>query len=131
MGEKSSKIVITVVIAPMVFLALVALKPVGGQYYYPLTTVTIVKDAQLPNNNQFYNPTEIMVKSGTAVMWKNEDTVVHTATSGSSMTSDSKFDTGIIDIGQPSQPVIMPSVSGQYPYFCTLHPWMTGSIIVI
>jgi plastocyanin len=131
MREKNSEIVITVVMIPIVFVALVGLKPAGGQYYYPLTTITIVKDAQLPNNNQFYNPTEIMVKGGIAVIWKNEDTVVHTATSGGGMTSDSKFDTGIIDIGQPSQPVIMPLESGQYPYFCALHPWMTGSVMVI
>jgi plastocyanin len=94
------------------------------------TTVTIVQGAQIPSNEQFYNPSEVTAKSGSTVTWNNEDSALHTATSGKDVTPDGKFDTSIIAPGQSSQPVTMPTEQGEYPYFCTLHPWMTGTVIV-
>jgi plastocyanin len=134
MGKKYPKTIVVIamvmIISILLFLVLAAVKPVLGQYY-PFTNVTIVKDAQIPSNEQFYNPSELTVNPGAAVIWKNEDTVVHTATSGRGIAFDSKFDTDIIAIGKFSQPIMMPLESGQYPYFCTLHPWMTGTVLVI
>ena len=65
------------------------------------------------------------VKAGETVTWKNDDTAIHTATSGKDATPDGKFDTSLVSPGQSSKPIAMPNEPGQYPYFCTLHPWMT------
>jgi plastocyanin len=91
-------------------------------------TVSMVQGSQSPNNPEFYVPAEITVKPGQTVTWKNDDTAIHTATSGQGVTPDGKFDTGFVPPGQSSKPIAMPTQPGEYPYFCTLHPWMIGTV---
>jgi plastocyanin len=73
---------------------------------------------------------ETVVKAGETVTWKNDDTGIHTATSGKDASPDGRFDTSLVSPGQGSKPITMPNEPGQYPYFCTLHPWMEGTITV-
>lgn len=94
------------------------------------TTVSMAQGSQFPNNPEFYIPTEVTVKPGQTVRWKNDDTAIHTATSGRNVIPDGKFDTSLVPPGQSSKPIAMPDQPGQYPYFCTLHPWMTGTVTV-
>jgi plastocyanin len=94
------------------------------------TTVSMAQGSQSPNNPEFYVPTKITVKPGQTVTWKNDDTAIHTATSGQDVTPDGKFDTGFVSPGQSSKPIAMPTQPGEYPYFCTLHPWMIGTVTV-
>ena len=94
------------------------------------TTASMALGSQSPSNPKFFVPAEITVKTGHTVTWKNDDTAIHTATSGRDVTPDGKFDTGLVPPGQSSKPIVMPAQPGQYPYFCTLHPWMMGTIIV-
>ena len=94
------------------------------------STISIAKGSQNADNNQFYVPPEITVKAGNTLTWKNDDTAIHTATSGKDATPNGKFDTSLISPGQSSKPQTMPSEPGEYSYFCTLHPWMTGKVIV-
>jgi plastocyanin len=61
---------------------------------------------------------------------ENGDTAIHTATSGQDATPDGKFDTSLVPTGQSSTPIAIPTQPGQYPNFCTLHPWMTGTVTV-
>jgi plastocyanin len=86
------------------------------------TTVSMSKGSQAPDNSEFYVPAEVTVKEG--------ETTIHTATSGGNSTPDAKFDTSLVSPGQSSKPTAMPNEPGQYPYFCTLHPWMTGTVTV-
>ena len=94
------------------------------------TTVSMSKGSQAPDNPEFYAPAEVTVKAGETITWKNDDTAIHTATSGENSTPDGKFDTSLVSPGQSSKPTAMPNEPGQYPYFCTLHPWMTGTVTV-
>ena len=94
------------------------------------TTVSMSKGSQAPDNPEFYAPAEVTVKAGETITWKNDDTAIHTATSGENSTPDGKFDTSLVSPGQGSKPTAMPNEPGQYPYFCTLHPWMTGTVTV-
>jgi plastocyanin len=94
------------------------------------TTVSMAKGSQSPDNSEFYVPKEVTVKAGETITWKNEDTAIHTATSGENSTPDNKFDSSLVSPGQSSKPIAMPNEPGQYPYFCTLHPWMTGTVTV-
>ena len=93
-------------------------------------TVSMVKGSQSVDNPEFYVPAETTVKTGETVTWKNDDTAIHTATSGKDATPDGKFDTSLVSSGQTSKPIAMPNEPGQFPYFCTLHPWMTGMITI-
>jgi plastocyanin len=94
------------------------------------SAISIAKGSQSADNNQFYVPLEVTVKAGNTLTWKNDDTAIHTATSGKDATPDGKFDTSLISPGQSSKPQTMSSEPGEYSYFCTLHPWMTGKVIV-
>src|ERR671920_1128348 len=94
------------------------------------TTVSMAKGSQSVDNPEFYVPAEASVKAGNTLTWKNDDTAIHTATSGKDATPDGKFDTSLISPGQSSKPQTMPSEPGEYSYFCTLHPWMTGVVMV-
>jgi plastocyanin len=96
----------------------------------PGAAVSMAKGSQSADNPEFYVPAETTVKAGETVTWKNDDTAIHTATSGKDATPDGKFDTSLVSPGQSSKPIAMPNEPGEYPYFCTLHPWMIGTIIV-
>lgn len=80
-----------------------------------------------------YNPSVLTVKSGSVVTMINTDeTGVHTFTSGT-VDGQTPIPNGMFD----SQ-VLMPgdsyehkfSQKGTYDYYCTLHTWMNGQIII-
>lgn len=77
-----------------------------------------------------FEPAAITVSPGGTVIWDNQDNALHTATSGESPTPDGKFDTGLIGANQESKPVTMPTEPGEYKYFCTLHPFLVGTVTV-
>jgi len=63
------------------------------------------------------------------VIWKNADTAAHTVTSGTASDGpDDLFDSGLFGPGG-SFPNKFTEI-GHYPYFCLVHPWMEGTIIV-
>ena len=70
---------------------------------------------------------EILI--GDSIVWKNADTAVHTVTSGTATDGpDDIFDSGLFGPGK-SFPYKF-TETGYYPYFCIVHPWMEGTIIV-
>jgi plastocyanin len=74
-------------------------------------------------DNFSFTPQEIKVKAGTTVIWTNRDDIPHTVTStdlvfkSKTLDTDDKFTTTF-------------SKPGTYPYFCSIHPKMTGKVIV-
>ncbi|MDQ3854243.1 MAG: cupredoxin family copper-binding protein [Thermoproteota archaeon] len=71
-----------------------------------------------------YNPNPIEIKVGDTVTWINDDSSRHTVTSS----NDSTFDSDIMRRGERFS-FTFDNV-GEYPYFCTLHPSMVGTVIV-
>lgn len=82
-------------------------------------------------NSLPYEPKGIVVASGSTVMWTNLDIALHTATSGSASSNDSGkiFDTGFLAPGD-SAAIQINNTSGTIPYYCVLHPFMTGTITI-
>ena len=86
-----------------------AAKPVAGN------AVTI--------RNFAFGPQAVTVKLGTTVHWTNSDSEAHTVTS---------------DTGAFNSPVLQPGAGysftftkpGSYSYHCTIHPFMTGTVVV-
>ncbi|MGI0059712.1 MAG: cupredoxin domain-containing protein, partial [Nitrosotalea sp.] len=81
--------------------------------------------------NNCFSPNPLTVAPGTTVTWKNIDTVSHYVTSGkpSDETTGSVFDSGnLIKPGSTYQFTF--ANAGTYDYFCSVHPWMTGQVIV-
>ena len=75
-----------------------------------------------------YVPTIITVKQGNQVTWSNEDVAFHTITSGFYGEPSALFDSGHLDPFE-SYTLNFDEI-GTYDYFCTLHPWMKGQVIV-
>jgi len=95
-----------------------------------VTTVSIPVGASVPTNGQFYEPNNVDTSVGSMVTWVNDDTAPHTVTSGivenNRPTPDGSFDSGIINPGD-SFPFVFDK-AGEYPYYCTIHPFMTGKV---
>lgn len=75
----------------------------------------------------FEHPT-IEIVEGQAVTWLNVDGVPHTVTSGSNGTADGAFDSRMLAGGDAFAQHF--DQAGVFPYTCTIHPQMNGTIIV-
>jgi nitrite reductase (NO-forming) len=73
----------------------------------------------------YYSPSTITVVIGvnSTVVWTNADTMEHTVTA-----TDKSFDSGLIEPGQSFTWTF--TSPGTYTYFCAIHPWMKGTVIV-
>ena len=75
-------------------------------------------------------PSTARVEVGGKVMFANTDSENHTFTSGT-ISDDivgTVFDSGLLWPGETAY--WEPDTAGEFPYFCLLHPWMNGLIIV-
>lgn len=94
------------------------------------STVNIVEGSSFPDNEIFYDPATITIKQGEKVTWINQDSVLHTVTSGlpdqenAGLLFDSK------NIGPGASFEYTFDKAGKYDYYCTLHPFMIGSVVV-
>ena len=80
------------------------------------------EDATVTIDNFTFSPPELTVKVGTTVTWKNQDDIPHT------IVSAGKFRSKALDTDD-SYSFTFTAV-GDYKYFCSLHPHMTGAIRV-
>ncbi len=74
--------------------------------------------------NFAFNPASLTVPLGATVLFKNEDTVAHTATAP----GKNGFDSGNLDGGAEFKYVF--SKAGKFDYVCNYHPKMKASIVV-
>jgi cytochrome c oxidase subunit II len=98
----------------------------------PSVTLTIPEGASV-QGNPAYDPDPLTVSAGDVVEVSNQDTVPHTATSGSGPEdpeSGSQFDTSIIDAGATTQIDTANLAPGESPYYCSVHPYMLGTMTV-
>jgi plastocyanin len=75
-----------------------------------------------------YVPSIISVKEDQTVTWSNEDVAFHSVTSGIYGEPTTLFDSGHLDPEQKFSYTF--DEKGAFDYFCTLHPWMKGKVIV-
>jgi plastocyanin len=83
--------------------------------------------------NPAYAPDPLTVTKGDVITVTNDDTVPHTVTSGAGPqdpNSATLFDTSIIMAGDTAQIDTASLEAGDYAYYCTVHPFMTGTITV-
>ena len=86
-------------------------------------TTAHAADAGVAIDNFTFGPQELHVKAGTTVTWTNRDDIPHTVTSttlafrSKALDTDDKFSFTF-------------TTPGSYKYFCSLHPHMTGTIVV-
>lgn len=76
---------------------------------------------------QCYSPSSVTIKSGGTVTWTNNDSSVHTVTSGTIQSGvDGIFNSDIIMPGKSYTYTF--TEGGSYEYFCLVHPWARGII---
>jgi plastocyanin len=107
-----------IVFAGPVMIALVLLGGVGRSIDAQQATTPEVKI-----DNFSFGPATITVAAGTTVTWVNRDDIPHTVVS-----ADSVFKSKALDTDEKFTYTF--SKAGTYSYFCSIHPKMTGQIVV-
>ena len=79
-------------------------------------------DTSVSIDNFTFQPAELTVKVGTTVTWKNHDDIPH------AVVSAGKFRSKTLDTDDSFSFTF--TAAGDYKYFCSLHPHMTGTIKV-
>jgi len=78
---------------------------------------------QVKIDNFSFTPTTLTVAAGTTVTWTNSDDVPHTVVS-----DDKVFKSKVLDTDEKFSYTF--TKPGTYPYFCSVHPKMTGTVVV-
>jgi len=74
-------------------------------------------------------PSPVVITVGGTVTWENTDTAAHTSSSGTPAGGpDGVFDSSLIMTGASFSHTF--DSAGTFDYFCMVHPWMTGTVIV-
>ena len=95
--------------------AVLALAAVGG--------TALAADHAVGISGFNFSPASVTVAVGDTVTWTNSDDVPHTATA-----DGGAFDTGTLDNGGTN--TVTFSTAGTFPYHCSVHPQMTGTVVV-
>ena len=98
----------------------------------PGAPLTILEGSSIQGSPS-YDPATLTVKKGDKITVTNKDTLPHTVTSGTGPTdpnSAAQFDTSILEAGATADIETTNINPGEYPYHCTVHPYMLGKLVV-
>jgi plastocyanin len=87
-----------------------------------LSSAHAVETTNVMIDNFTFEPAQLTVKVGTTVTWKNRDDIPHTVVSAG------KFRSKTMDTDDSYSFTF--TAAGDYKYFCSLHPHMTGMVKV-
>jgi len=82
-----------------------------------------VAETEVKIDNFAFAPQRVVVKAGTTVTWINEEDIPHTVASSTKLFKSNALDT-------KDKFSFTFTTAGAYEYFCSLHPHMTGTIVV-
>jgi plastocyanin len=85
--------------------------------------VSILAETWQYESTKSYSPAVIEVPVGTTVTWTNDDVILHTVTD-----LGGKFDSGFIQPDETWEHTF--ESAGTYYYYCSIHPWMKGAVLV-
>jgi plastocyanin len=103
------------------FLQLALLAPLGAMAE-PATAATAA-DTEVKIDNFTFVPQRVTVKPGTTVTWINEDDIPHAIAA-----TGKEFRSKVLDTNDKYSFTF--TTVGTFEYFCSLHPHMTGTIVV-
>ena len=107
--------------APM--LIVVALLSAGLTGVKASAQQAAAKTVEIKIDNFSFAPGTVTVAAGTRVTWTNHDDIPHTAVS-----TDGVFKSKVMDTDEKFSYTF--TTPGTFPYFCSIHPKMTGTIVV-
>jgi plastocyanin len=80
-------------------------------------------NAEVKIDNFVFGPQTVTVPVGATVTWTNVDDIPHT-----SVSTDGVFKSKVLDTDEKFSYTF--TKAGTYPYYCTIHPKMTGKVVV-
>jgi len=80
-------------------------------------------NAAVKIDNFVFGPQTLTVPVGTTVTWTNSDDIPHT-----SVSTEGVFKSKVLDTDEKFSYTF--TKAGTYPYYCTIHPKMTGQVVV-
>jgi len=109
--------------------SLIAIAPSAFAAHHEVT-ITNAPGSSTPGcEPNCFVPSTATVEVGAIVTWDNTDTAAHTATAGSPTDGPSGvWDSSLIMVGQSYS--YTADTAGTFDYFCMVHPWMEGTLIV-
>ena len=84
---------------------------------------TTQQAAEVKIDNFSFGPATLTVPVGTTVTWTNRDDIPHTVVS-----TDGAFKSKVLDTDEKFSFTF--TKPGSFPYFCSIHPKMTGKVVV-
>ena len=81
------------------------------------------ENAEVTIDNFVFGPQTITVPVGATVTWTNKDDIPHT-----SVSTDGVFKSKVLDTDEKFSYTF--TKAGEYSYYCTIHPKMTGKVVV-
>jgi plastocyanin len=97
----------------------------AGQKYFEARAQQKPEAPEVKIDNFSFGPATLTVPAGTTVTWINRDDIPHTVVSA----DDPKaFKSKVLDTDEKFSFAF--SKPGTFPYFCSIHPKMTGKVIV-
>src|SRR5215469_12911018 len=100
-----------------------ALLAAGSAYFGSPTQQGQEQTVEVKIDNFSFSPQTITVAAGTTVTWTNRDDIPHTVVS-----NDGVFKSKVRDTDEKFSFTF--TKAGTYDYFCSVHPKMTGKVIV-
>jgi len=116
-----------------VLLAVIATTTIPSAFADHVTaSVSIPAGTSVPGceeTDTCWDPSTVTVDVGGEVTWSNDDTAAHTVTSGTPEEGpDGVFDSGLFMAGNTFAHKF--DAAGEFKYFCMVHPWMQGVVVV-
>ena len=81
------------------------------------------QDTELKIDNFTFVPQRVTIKPGTTVTWVNDDDIPHAIAA-----TGKEFRSKVLDTNDKYSFTF--TTAGTFEYFCSLHPHMTGTIVV-
>ena len=94
---------------------------VAGQPHAAAPSTPLASEITIDNFT--FGPTEVKVPVGTTVTWINHDDIPHTV-----VHADKTFKSKVLDTDDRFSFTF--TKAGTFPYFCSIHPKMTGTVVV-
>jgi len=110
-------------VAVFVAVLLFGIAPMGSSRRAVAAGQQKMEAAEVKIDNFSFGPQELTIPAGTTVTWTNRDDIPHTVVS-----TDKVFKSKVLDTDDKFS--FKFEKAGTYPYFCSIHPKMTGKVTV-
>jgi plastocyanin len=121
MTRRPPTLLLALAVPVIALVAVVATRAVEGPS--PSTVASAGSANAVVIKNFEYEPPDLIVTQGSSVEVTNADDAAHTLTA-----KDDSFGTG--DLGDGESAMITLEQSGTFSYYCKIHNYMTGTLVV-